>query len=248
MHPDDAQIPEKLAPEVFTLAARLYAEQNATFSLAELQQAGLEAQIPVEFVEQAWHQIQKRQAQAQANRRLATVALVSLSAAIALWGAWVYNTLSQSAQHVDAAWAQLDNQFQRRADLIPVLLELRRSPQQPNSSASQVLTQARQTYLQAQTPAEKAAASQQMEQAIAKFQADGSQNSSDSDSQSWQDMKYELIGTENRIAVERQRYHRAVQTYNHQVQQFPNAIAAKLFQFKLKPYLTETRLDTRQNQ
>lgn len=241
MSPDNVEIPERLAPKVFALAARLYAEQKATFSLPELQQAGLEAQIPPEFIEQAWHTIQRQQAQSQTNRKIATVALVSLSAAIALWSAWVYNTLAQSAQHVDAAWAQLDNQFQRRADLIPVLLELRRSPQSSQGVTSQALVEARQTYLQAQSPAEKAAASQQMAQAIASFQSDWSRNSPKSTSPSGQDLKYELIGTENRIAVERRRYHQAVQAYNHQVQQFPNAIAAKIFRFEPKPYLSGMR-------
>jgi len=59
MNPDHVEIPKRLAPKVFTLAARLYAEQNDTFSLTELQQAGLEAEIPPEFIEQAWHTIQR---------------------------------------------------------------------------------------------------------------------------------------------------------------------------------------------
>jgi len=161
-----------MTAKVFELAAHLYVEQNNTYSLAELQQAGIEAQIPAELIEQAWHEIQLQQAQAQARRKTVVVIAVGVSAAIAVWSTWIYNTFTRSAHKVEAAWSQVENQFQRRADLIPALVELTRSPVSADPASTQTLIQARQTYLQAQTPSEKVVASQQMAQAIEHFQAE----------------------------------------------------------------------------
>ncbi|HEY9861887.1 MAG TPA: LemA family protein [Candidatus Obscuribacterales bacterium] len=241
MQQPNPQIPERMTAKVFNLAARLYAEQNAAYSLAELQQAGIEAQIPAELIEQAWRDIQIQQAQAQARRKTAVVIALSASVAIAFWSGWSYNIFTRSAQKVEIAWSQVENQFQRRADLIPALVELTRSPTLANSASTQTLIQARQLYLQAQTPTEKVAASQQMSQAIERFQAELAQTSTQKTDPALQDLRYELIGTENRIAVERRRYNQAVQSYNHQIQQFPNVLLAPLLGFSPKPYLSSTK-------
>ena len=71
---------------------------------------------------------------------------------------WTYNTLVSSASRVNAAWAQVENQLQRRADLIPNLVSVTQASAQQEKALVTLLVQSRQAYLQALTPAQKAAA------------------------------------------------------------------------------------------
>jgi len=119
MNNPDPKVPEELAPKVFALASRLYTAENQGYSLTELIEAGGEAQIPPQFVQQALEQIQAEQIKLSHRQNKLKVALIGGGIAIVIWGVWTYNSLSGAAQRVDSAWAQVENQFQRRSDLIP---------------------------------------------------------------------------------------------------------------------------------
>ncbi len=232
----EPKIPEKLTPEVFTIASRLYAQASQEYSLAELKQAGLEAQIPPEFVQQAVREIQTQKIQTRKQRQRLKIFSISLGVALSIWSIWTYNTLNDAEQKVDSAWAQVENQFQRRSDLIPNLVSTTQAYAQHEREIVTQLTQSQQNYLQASTPGEKIAANLQMDKAIAQFQKYIAQNLQLSAAQAFTNLQYELTGTENRIAVERMRYNQAVQAYNRQVKLFPTSLISPVFGFRPRTF------------
>lgn len=238
----DVRIPDDKASEVFELAARLYSQSSNTYSVDELVQAGSEVQIPPEFIQEALQRIeaQEREAeiqrqQAQKRRRQLQMAAAAVGAIALGWAIWTYNSLSAASQSVDLAWSQVENQFQRRADLIPNLVNVTQAGATQEQEVIELLTASRQTYLAAETPSEQVAAAQQINQALNQFQTYIAQNPQLQSSQLYIGLQDELAGTENRIAVERKRYNEQVAAYNRQVQSFPNALIATVFGFQPKP-------------
>jgi LemA protein len=247
MNNPDVRIPEDIATEVLTLASRYYASSTQSYSLSELVQAGSEVQIPAEFIEQAIREIQAQQVQKleqQKRSRHMRQMLLKIGAGIAavsaLWSIWTYNSLSGEASNVDAAWAQVENQLQRRADLIPNLVSVTQAYAKQEQELISLLVQSREAYLQAVTPNEKVAAIAKVNQAIKRFGDYTAANPQLESSQLFINLQYEIAGTENRIAVERMRYNKAVQSYNQQMQQFPNSVVAKAFRFKSKSFFQAT--------
>lgn len=227
----EPKIPEELTSEVFALASRFYAQQSQEYSLKELEQAGLEAQIPPEFIRQAVQELQIREIKTRAQQQKLKIFSISLGAALSLWSIWTYNTLNDAEQKVDYAWAQVENQFQRYSDLIPNLVSITQAHAQHERNLVTQLTQSQQNYLQASTPAEKIAANIQMGSAIAQFQQYTTQDPRLRSAQTFTNLQYELTGTENRIAVERMRYNQAVQAYNRQVKLFPSYLISPALGF-----------------
>lgn len=234
----DPQVPEEMAPEVFALASRLYAQKTQEYSLAELTQAGAEAQIPPELIRQAVQEIREKQSRARQRQQKLKLIAVSVGVIIVGWGIWTYNSLSSAAQRVDAAWAQVENQFQRRADLIPNLVQVTQTYAQPDQDSVAQLIQSHQAYLKADNPSEKLASWERLDQAINQFQAQTAKISQLQSAQIFINLQYELAGTENRIAVERMRYNQAVQAYNQNLKSFPTAVLAPVFDFRPRPYFS----------
>src|SRR5919199_2209173 len=247
MNNPEVRIPEDIATEVLTLASRYYAGSTQGYSVSELMQAGSEVQIPVEFIEQAIREIQaeRKQQQEQKKRsRLMRQRLLKMGAGFmavsVFWSIWTYNSLSNKASNVDAAWAQVENQLQRRADLIPNLVSVTQAYAKQEQELISLLIQSREAYLQAVTPNEKAVAIAKVNQAIKRFGNYTAANPEIQSSQLFINLQYEIAGTENRIAVERMRYNNAVQSYNQQIQKFPNWILARAFGFKSKSFFQKT--------
>lgn len=241
-NPED-RIPEDIAPEVLALASRYYAHSTQSYSVSELVQAGSEVQIPAEFIEQAIREIQAQRSQKleqQKRSRYMRQMLLNLGAGImvvsTLWSIWTYNSLSREVSNVEAAWAQVENQLQRRADLIPSLVSVTQAYAKHEQQLVSLLVKSREAYLRAVTPQEKAAAIAQVNQSIDRFRNYTVADPKLQSSQLFINLQYEITGTENRIAVERMRYNRAVQNYNQQIQQFPNSVVAKAFGFKTKSF------------
>ena len=99
MNNSKIRIPKEIAPDVFALAAQLYAQENQDYSLEEIMQAGAEVQIPPEVIQQAIQQIQAKQIRASDRQRKLKLILTSggIGAAIALFGFWTYNTVASNA-------------------------------------------------------------------------------------------------------------------------------------------------------
>jgi LemA protein len=144
----------------------------------------------------------------------------------------VRNDLTVQKNAIDGAFAQMDVVLQRRADLIPNLVETVKGFATQEKDVIASVANARAALGGARTAPEKIAANSQLDSALSRLLMvveNYPQLKSDATFMRLQD---ELAGTENRIAVERRKYNEAVQKYNTSIELFPNNIAASLFGFQ----------------
>lgn len=138
----------------------------------------------------------------------------------------VRNTLVTKDQTVKAAWSQVDIVLQRRADLIPNLVETVKGYAQQEQTVFGDIAKARSALLSAGTPEQKIAANQQLDGAIGRLLLIVENYPQLKSNENFMRLQDELAGTENRIAVERKRYNDALQDYNTYLLKFPNNIFA----------------------
>jgi len=157
------------------------------------------------------------------------VLLVIVLIALIIGGQYIHvrNTLVQKNQAVKAAWSQVDVVLQRRADLIPNLVETVKGYAKQEQIVFGDVAKARSALLSAGTPQEKIAANQQLDGALGRLLAIVENYPQLKSNENFLRLQDELAGTENRIAVERRRYNETLQDYNTYVQQFPNNIFAR---------------------
>ncbi len=136
------------------------------------------------------------------------------------------NQMAVKREAVNAAWAQVDVVLQRRADLIPNLVETVKGFAAQEQTVFGEIAKARAAYLSAGTPAEKIAANGQLDRAMVKFLAVTENYPQLKSNENFLRLQDELAGTENRIAVERRRYNETVQDYNTFIALFPNSLVA----------------------
>jgi LemA protein len=144
----------------------------------------------------------------------------------------VKNTLVTKNEAVKSAWSQVDIVLQRRADLIPNLVETVKGYAQQETTVFGDIAKARSQLLSAGTPQEKIAANGQLDGAIGRLLLVVENYPQLKSNENFLRLQDELAGTENRIAVERKRYNDTLQDYNTYVQQFPNSIFAGWAGFK----------------
>jgi LemA protein len=144
----------------------------------------------------------------------------------------VRNTLVAKNEAVKTAWSQVDIVLQRRADLIPNLVETVKGIAGQEQKVFGDIAAARSRLLSANTPADKIAANQQLDGAIGRLLAVVENYPQLKSNENFLRLQDELAGTENRIAVERKRYNDTLQDYNTYVQTFPNNIYARWAGFK----------------
>ena len=162
-----------------------------------------------------------------------------------------YNRLVGLSQAVDSGWAQVQNVYQRRADLVPNLVSTVSGAANFEKSTLVELTQARASVGKVQINANNAPTDPAK---LAEFQAAQGQLSSALSrllvvverypdlkaNGNFRDLQTQLEGTENRISVERGRFNEAVQAYNTAIKSFPAVLYAGMFGFKEKPYFAST--------
>jgi LemA protein len=144
----------------------------------------------------------------------------------------VRNTLVTKNEGVKAAWSQVDIVLQRRADLIPNLVETVKGYAQQEQTVFGDIAKARSALLSAGSPQEKIAANGQLDGALGRLLLVVENYPQLKSNENFLRLQDELAGTENRIAVERKRYNDTLQDYNTYVQQFPNNIFAGWAGFK----------------
>lgn len=162
-----------------------------------------------------------------------------------------YNAIQQKEEAVNAGWAEVINQYQRRADLIPNLVN---SVQGYASHERQVLTDvtnARARVGQVQVNADDQASLQQFQQAqgelgsaLSRLLVVAENYPNLKSDQAFRDLQAQLEGTENRITTARGRYIQLVQDYNTTIRSFPQLITAKLFGYRVKPNFTVENVST----
>jgi LemA protein len=158
-----------------------------------------------------------------------------------------YNGLVQKSQAVDSAWAQVQNVYQRRADLIPNLVNTVSGAANFEKSTLTEITQARASVGQVQVnpnqaptnPAELQKyqlAQDRLSSALSRLLVVVERYPELKANANFRDLQAQLEGTENRISVERGRFNTAVQSYNTAVRRFPSVMFARLFGFESKEY------------
>ncbi len=162
---------------------------------------------------------------------------VLVLAALMVFGSYVSarNQMVSYDQNVKAAWSEVDVQMQRRADLIPNLVETVKGFTKEESTVFGDIANARAGLLNAQGPAAKIAANGTLDSAFGRLLALTENYPQLRSSDQFMRLQDELAGTENRIGVARKRYNDALQTYNTFVLQFPNSIWAGIAGFKQNP-------------
>src|SRR5467141_3214282 len=162
------------------------------------------------------------------------VLVVLVVIVLALFGQYVSvkNQLVAKDQAVKAAWSQVDIVLQRRADLIPNLVETVKGYAKQEQTVFGDIAKARSALLSAGTPADKIAANNQLDGALGRLLLVVENYPQLKSNENFLRLQDELAGTENRISVERKRYNDALQDYNTYVQQFPNNIFARWAGFK----------------
>jgi LemA protein len=144
----------------------------------------------------------------------------------------VRNALVQKNEAVKAAWSQVDIVLQRRADLIPNLVETVKGYAQHEQTVYDDIAKARSALLSAGTPQQKIAANGQLDGALGRLLVVVENYPNLKANENFLRLQDELAGTENRIAVERKRYNDTLQDYDTYIQQFPNNIFAGWAGFK----------------
>ena len=169
------------------------------------------------------------------TRRALVQVVVLAVATIPLTGC-SYNTFVSQEQAIKAQWAQVENQLQRRNDLIPNLVETTKGFAQHEEAVYKDIADARSKLLAAKSPDETIAAANQQTSALGRLLAVVENYPQLKSNEQFNRLMDELAGTENRLAVERMRYNEAVQAYNTSRGQFPSNLTAKMFGFKEYPF------------
>jgi LemA protein len=159
---------------------------------------------------------------------LAVVGFLALMA-LTIGGSYVSsrNEMVRKNEAIKQAWAQVDVVLQRRADLIPNLVETVKGYAKQEQTVFGDIANARAGLLNARTPADKIAANGQLDGALGRLLAIVENYPNLKSDQNFMALQDELAGTENRIAVERRRYNQAIQDYNTYIGLFPNNIFAR---------------------
>lgn len=142
------------------------------------------------------------------------------------------NDMVRQKEAIQANWAQVDVVLQRRADLIPNLVETVKGYAAHEQKIFEDLANARAAMMGGRTPAERIAANQQLEGALARLLVIVENYPNLKANENFLRLQDELAGTENRIAVERRRYNQTVQEYNTYIGLFPNNLVAGLSGFQ----------------
>ncbi|MBM3942388.1 MAG: LemA family protein [SAR202 cluster bacterium] len=164
------------------------------------------------------------------------LAILVVGLALGLYLRSTYNGLVEQSLAIDTQWAQVETQYQRRFDLIPNLVEATKGIFEQERAVFGQLADARARYSGAATPSQRAEAATQVESALARLLVVVENYPTLRSQANVTQLMDELAGTENRIAVERQRYNERVQAYNNTVKRFPSNLIAAWFNFEERTY------------
>lgn len=173
------------------------------------------------------------------------IVILALLAAVVLWFVGKYNAMVTLEENVETAWAQVENQYQRRSDLIPNLVATVKGYAQHESQVFENVTEARAKATQitidpANASPEQLAAFQaaqgELSQALGRLLAVAESYPDLKANENFRDLQSQLEGTENRIAVARNAFNEAAQQFNVLIRKFPNNVVAGMFGFEKKPY------------
>ena len=166
------------------------------------------------------------------------VRFVGAAAIVASVSGCSYNKFTTQEEAIKAQWGQVENQLQRRNDLIPNLVETVKGVAAQEQAVFGAIAEARSKMAGAQTPADKIAAANQESSALGRLLVVVENYPQLRSSEQYKQLMDQLEGTENRLATERMRYNEKIQEYDTARRKFPSNITAKVFGFKEYPYYT----------
>ena len=166
--------------------------------------------------------------------RTALAAILLTAGAMAASGC-SYNTFVSQEEAIKSQWAQVENQLQRRNDLIPNLVESVKGIAQQERDVFGQIADSRAKLAGAQTPEQRIQAANEQSSALARLLVVVENYPQLRSNEQFARLMDELSGTENRLSVERMRYNERVQAYNTSRRQFPSNVTAGIFGFKEYP-------------
>ncbi|HEY2796279.1 MAG TPA: LemA family protein [Thermoanaerobaculia bacterium] len=177
--------------------------------------------------------------------------LVVLAVIVGISFAGTYNRLVTLGQDVDRSWSEVENQYQRRADLVPNLVSTVQGAANFEKETLTAVTEARASVGRATVTPGKAptdaeslaryqAAQDQLGSALQRLLVVSERYPELKANQNFRDLQAQLEGTENRITVARQRFNESAQSYNTVLKRFPTNLIAGFFSFKERPYFKAT--------
>ncbi len=175
--------------------------------------------------------------------RLSSLGVIGIALAILIVGAIfvamyvraTYNDLVGMQEQAKTAWAQVENQLQRRSDLIPNYVETVKGYAKQETTVFTAIADARARMAGARNPAETIAANNALESALSRLLVVVENYPELRSSENFIRLQDELAGTENRIATERMRYNEVVRDYNVRIRRFPANLVAGSFNFAAMP-------------
>ncbi len=170
--------------------------------------------------------------------KIVLIVIVLLVVILVIGGFSSYNKMVSAQEQVESAFADIDTQLQRRADLIPNLVNSVKGYMDHESAIIDAITESRQQLLNAATPAEKAEADAALTEALGSFNVIVENYPDLKADSSFVQLMDELAGTENRIATARRDYNTAVKDYNQIIKKLPGKLFASLFGFEPADYFT----------
>jgi LemA protein len=165
-----------------------------------------------------------------------TIITLVIVAILAIWSLSSYNSLVTQREVYTAQWSQVENQYQRRFDLIPNLVNAIKGSLNQELEVFGAIAEARTRYSGAKTQEQQVQAASQVESALGRLLVITENYPELKSSLLVQDLLVQLEGTENRVSVERQKYNESIRTYNLSVQRIPGSIFAAIFGFNVQPY------------
>ena len=176
---------------------------------------------------------------------LFAIIVVALIAIIALWGVKSYNQFVTAEENVETAWSQVENQYQRRSDLIPNLVNTVKGYAAHEQTTLEQVIAARAQATAIKLDAAQMTADQiqafndaqgQLSMALGRLMAVSEAYPDLKANQNFLELQAQLEGTENRITVARNTFNEQAKAYNVLVRRFPKNIIAQMFGFEKKPY------------
>ena len=178
--------------------------------------------------------------------KIAALAIAAIGMALA-FSSCSYNSMVEAEENVNAQWAKVENHYQRRADLIPNLVNTVKGYTSHESETLEAVTAARAkatqmtvdaSSLDAESMQRFQEAQGELSQALGRLLSITENYPDLKANQQFIELQAQLEGTENRISTERTRYSDMVATYNAMLRKFPGVITAKIFGFEPKPQFT----------
>jgi LemA protein len=179
------------------------------------------------------------------SKKATWIVTIAAIAAVCFWAFGKYNAMVTAEENVETAWGQVENQYQRRADLIPNLVSVVKQFAKHETEVYEKTMEARARATQvtidpANATPEQLAAFQQaqgeLSQALGRLMAVAESYPEIKSNENFLQLQSQLEGTENRITVARNTFNEEAKVFNILIRKFPNNIVASMFGFQKKPY------------